>query len=151
MQPFSDISFNSFGQVEHKFCTWSDDVWVESLLLLTNFNAVLSPVPLDLFRNRVLFLGINCSPEPSRSLLVHLGSGSNSVDCHVHSLPGHDNAHYSVDVLKYGTEHLSLRLRGGFIHWVTTRMDDAIHVQVQTVHFGVIVWNFLLDQDRRII
>src|SRR5438128_928878 len=52
--------------------------------------------------------GVESGPEPSRALLVHLGSGGDAVDGHKEEFLGLDLAEQVLDIVEYSDEHLVL-------------------------------------------
>lgn len=109
--------------------TWSDSITIEGILLRH----------LLAFLDRLLSgsFDIECSPKSSGSLLVHLCSRRNAINCHEEELLGFDLSKQMLDVVENGDEHLL------FTHpecrivriLVRTIVDDAVHVKIQTIEF----------------
>ena len=135
----------------HKFSARGNHIGVEVGLALRRFvrelDAFFSPLGSDGGSAFCLLLLINGLSESTRPLLIHLGSGGDSVNGQVECFVGLDNGNDSVDVLENEVEHLSLRLRCWSIQWMAARMDDTIHVQVQVVHIWVVFPYLLLYKN----
>ena len=76
------------------------------------------------------FLG---SAETAAALLVHLSARCDTIDGHVQELARADYAEKAVDVLEDVAEHLGLRSGVGTVLGVETRVDDAVHVQIEAI------------------
>jgi hypothetical protein len=117
---------------EEEFLTWGDTIAVERRLF----------GQLDAFLHG-LFTGlliIKSCPEPSGSLLVHLGARRNAIDGHVEKLLRLDLSKQMLDVVEYANEHLLLAQTKADVFariFVGTVMDDAIHVKLRGAQVSI--------------
>ena len=111
--------------------TWRDTVAIESILFRHGHALPDSPL-LGRF-------GIQCSPEASRALLVHLRARRDAVDGHEEQLLWLDLAKEMLDVIEDGDEHLVFgHAKGRRIGvFVRTVMNDAIHVELRRTSVGI--------------
>ena len=85
--------------------------------------------------------------EASGSLLVHLGARGDTIYCHEKELLGLDFAEEMLNVVEDFDEHFVLGdvLGDGNVGVVVCAVvDDAIHVEVETVEFGDAVFCYEL-------
>ena len=104
------------------------------------------PVCFDLGLPQTLLLRVLGGAEAPRALLVHLGSGRHTVDSEVDHLSGLDNFDDFVSVEKNVFEDLLLALGLGPVLRVRTRVDNAVHVEVEVVHDRIVLLDLLLDR-----
>jgi hypothetical protein len=91
-----------------------------------------------------LFFGILRGPESSRALLVHFGSGSDTIDGEINQLLGLNQVYDLVCVRINILEDLllALRLRSSILR-MSAWMYDTVHVEVKVVDGGVVLFDFL--------
>jgi len=123
--------------------TWGDAIAVEGLLFGEFLALSKSLFPCN--------LGIQRSPETTRSLLVHFCAGSNTVHGHEEQLFRFDLPEQMFNVVEYPDEHLifaqaELRVIRVFVGAV---VDDTVHVEVEGVELGDTILGDEL-RDRRI-
>lgn len=115
--------------VHRSLLTWCDTVGIESLLLWELFSLLL--------RLGLLLPGVFGSSESSRSLLVHLCPGGDTVNGHEEDLLRLDLCEQVIDIGEYRQYHLFFRYTK--VHVVLGRcgvgtiVDDTV-LQVSSVH-----------------
>ena len=135
---FEDVRLECDRKPVHELGTWSDDIGVKVppclLLCLSKLNLVF-PTLLDLSLAKLLLLCVLCRAESTRSLLVLLRTGCDTIDSQVQYFLWLDDVHdfvgVRVDVIKYFLLTLGLWTT---ILWVRAWMDNTVHIEVEIVN-----------------
>jgi len=136
----------------HKLSARCDDIRVKFearvifCLFIIKHNLV-SPISLDLGFSHLLLLGFLGRAEPTRSLLVKFGSRRNTINCKVQYFLGLNNANDLICIGMDVVKDFFLALWLWSILWMGTRVNNTVHVEVEVVDFGVILFYlFLLNR-----
>jgi len=92
----------------HEGCAGGDDVAVPVLLRRRDLATILFELFLEQGVLLLLYLGLLCGLEPTRPLLIHLGTGRHAIDGHVEQLPRPDDRKQLVNVVEHVEEHVVL-------------------------------------------
>ena len=95
---------------------------------ICKLDTLVRPGALDLLLPCKLLLDFEGSLESSGSLLVHFGSGCNSINGHVNDFLGLYDDHDLVNVLENVVEHFNVCVGGFFTRRVSAGMNDSVHV-----------------------
>ena len=131
----------------HELSAGSDHVRieVESVGRLFVEADVVLPLGLDVGLAFLIVFGVTCGSEAPSSLLVHFGAWGNSIDGEINEFLGSDNFHDLVDVQVDVVEDLCFALGLRPVLWVSARMDNTVHIQVEVVDGRVVFLNLLSD------
>jgi len=134
LEAISDIILQRLGESVHKLSSRSDDIFIKLFTVfpqgrVSKFDLFL-PFVEYFFLSRLFLFNLEGPSKSSRSLLVHLGPRSYSIDGHVHETLGLNNPHNLIDILKYVVEHLHIISRGILTRRPRARMNDSVHVEI---------------------
>src|ERR1700733_6022795 len=134
-----DKVFELLSQLGHELRAWRDTVAVECILLW-HLRAFLDSLFTGLLR-------IQRCAKATSALLVHLSPGCYPVNSHEEQLLRLDLAKEMLNVVEDLDKHFIFRhAKGDGIRLiVSTIMDDAVHVKVQTIEF----WYSILSDELR--
>ena len=120
---FVDEIFQVLGQFGHKFRTWGDSIGIK-WVVFGNFQ----PLQNSLFQ---IFFCFVRGPKSSGTLLVHLGTGSHSINCHIEHTFWFYDFEKMLNIREDSGVHLVIRHpTKGVIIRMSARVENGVHVQI---------------------
>lgn len=127
------IPLESIGQSEHKLGTRSNYIWIKMkswTLFICAFMTFICPTLIQFCLTCSLVLSIFCSSKPACSLLIHFCTWRYTINCHINNFLRLGYLYYFVYISVNVFKDFKLTPRLGSILWVSTRMNDAIHIKI---------------------
>mmetsp|Transcript_19964 Transcript_19964/g.31790 ORF Transcript_19964/g.31790 Transcript_19964/m.31790 type:complete len:218 (+) Transcript_19964:1068-1721(+) len=121
-------------QLIHEWRAWRNHIVVPTLgLWRWHIPSLLVVVALQFLARRHQLVSLLRRTKTTRTLLIHFTARRNTIDGEIQQFAWTHHAEQMLNVLERVLNHFVLVFRLGTTLWMTTRMNDAVHVEIEIV------------------